>query len=294
MCRFIAYMGNPLILDEVLFKPDNSLVKQSVHARETCEPLNGDGFGLGWYAQEIDSTPALFKSIQPAWNDSNLQYLAQKIRSNCFFAHIRRASSGGISQFNCHPFSHQHLLFMHNGNIGGFEKIKRHMRHELSDEIYNWIKGQTDSEHFFALFLEYMQQKKLHFNADNAAKTLMKTIKTIEKLKRKYCDSGVISINTVITDGKNMAACRYSSDPDIKPATLYYALGSHYEYHDGQCHITPSENGQNGVILIVSEALTSYQAEWKEVPAGHVLQVYDDLSVKLLPIQTDKTDKSSE
>jgi predicted glutamine amidotransferase len=286
MCRFIAYMGNPLILDEVLFKPANSLVKQSTNALESTEPLNGDGFGLGWYAQEIDSTPALFKSVQPAWNDFNLKNLAEKIRSTCFFAHIRRASKGGVSQFNCHPFRYNQMLFMHNGDIGNFDKIKRHMRHELSDEIYSWINGQTDSEHLFALFIEYLLQSKLHFNADHAATIMLKTLHNVEQLKKKYKGDQTTKINAIITDGKNMTACRYTSNPDDKANSLYYALGSHYEYHDGHCHIIPTKDEeQNGVILIVSERLNTYKAEWQEVPANHILKIYDDLSITEVPIK---------
>ncbi|RDI42603.1 class II glutamine amidotransferase [Aquicella lusitana] len=181
MCRFIAYIGNPLVLDEVLFKPDHSLIKQSTHALEMKEPLNGDGFGLGWYAQDIDFTPGVFKSIQPAWNDLNLKHLAAKLRSNCFFAHVRSATRGYVSQFNCHPFNYDQYLFMHNGDIGGFEKIKRFLRRKLSDDIYNWVQGQTDSEHLFALFLELFKQEKLHFNAENTARLFLATLREIKK-----------------------------------------------------------------------------------------------------------------
>ena len=121
MCRFVAYVGNPIILDDVLYKSKNSLIQQSIRARETDEPLNGDGFGLGWYQQDIDPYPALFRSIQPAWNDPNLRYLAPKIRSNCFFAHVRAASSGDVSIDNNHPFHYQRMLFMHNGDIAYYK-----------------------------------------------------------------------------------------------------------------------------------------------------------------------------
>ena len=88
MCRFVAYRGHPILTDELLFKPVNSLIKQSIHAQESEEPLNGDGFGLGWYSPEIDLNPAIFTSIQPAWNNRNLAQLSPKIRSDCFFAHV--------------------------------------------------------------------------------------------------------------------------------------------------------------------------------------------------------------
>lgn len=285
MCRFIAYIGNPLTLDEVLFKPKNSLIKQSVHSHDRKEPLNGDGFGLGWYAQEIDSYPALFRSVQPAWNDLNLEYLTPKLRSNCFLAHVRSASQGNVSQNNCHPFHYKQFLFMHNGDIGDFTKIKRYIRRALSDDIYDWLRGETDSEHFFALFLNHFNAKELDFNANNVAKIMRQTIKQVEKIKKLHHGTEETYINAVITNGKSMVAVRYVSHPKKNQGnTLYYAAGSYYEFHDGTCHIRPAKNDENGAILIVSEPLTSYQAEWEAVPMNHLLLVFDDLSTSVQPI----------
>ncbi|MGH7456197.1 MAG: class II glutamine amidotransferase, partial [bacterium] len=145
MCRFLAYKGAPITLDNLLFQPKNSLIHQSYKAQERPEPLNGDGFGVGWYVPELDPEPAVFVSTTPAWNNRNLRYNASKVRSGCIFAHVRAASVGSVSEANCHPFHYQKFLFMHNGNIGGFKVIKRHLRNRLSDELYDWIHGQPDS-----------------------------------------------------------------------------------------------------------------------------------------------------
>jgi len=148
MCRFLAYLGKPIVLDKLLYQPKNSLVHQSYHAQEKKEPLNGDGFGVGFYVPELDPAPALFVSTTPAWGNRNLRYNAPKIRSHCIFAHVRAASYGEVAEMNCHPFQYNKLLFMHNGQIGGFKIVKRKLRQRLSDELYNWIQGTTDSEHF--------------------------------------------------------------------------------------------------------------------------------------------------
>lgn len=284
MCRFIAYIGNPLVLDEVLYKPKHSLIKQSYQANEGEETLNGDGFGLGWYAHEISGVPAVFRSIQPAWNDMNLKYLAEKLRSNCFLAHVRSASHGDVTLDNCHPFHYKQFLYMHNGDIGDFALIKRDMHHTLSDELYNWVKGQTDSELFFALFLQHFLQKDMHFDITIAAKILITTIQQVEKLKHKYHGKENTYISAVISSGKNMLGVRYVSDPAEVAPSLYYATGSHYEYHDGTCHIHPITTDDTGAVLIVSEPLTDYRAEWQEVPNNHILLVYGDLKTELVKI----------
>lgn len=285
MCRFIAYVGNPIILDDVLYKPKNSLIQQSIKARESDEPLNGDGFGLGWYAHDIDPNPAVFISLQPAWNDRNLQSIAPKIISNCFFAHVRAASSGGVDYWNSHPFHYKRMLFMHNGDIADFFQIKRYLRRQLSDEIYAWLQGQTDSEHMFAVFLDIFHKNKYHYSAEDMAEALQETIHTIEAIQRKHHIKGTNYINAALTDGFNIVAVRHVSSKTAKAPTLHFSEGSRYVYANGVCRMLPSKDETNGAVLVVSEKLNSYRAEWQDIPVNHMLLVSDDLSTKLTPIK---------
>ena len=284
MCRFVAYLGHPILADELLYKPSNSLIKQSIHALETEEPLNGDGFGLGWYAHDISSEPAVVVSTKPAWNANNLKQIAPKIRSNCFFGHVRAASSGGVSDFNCHPFYYQRFLFMHNGSIFGFQRIKRHLRRQLSDEIYEWVKGQTDSEHFFGLFLNIFQNNNCKYNIADISATLKETVLQIAKLKQAHQVTDPSVLNIAITDGHNTIVLRHVSDRNIQGRSLYYATGSEFKYADGRCHILKNGNSHVGATLIVSEKLTSYEADWVNVPMDHILTVDKSLDTQLLAL----------
>lgn len=286
MCRFIAYLGNPIILDDVLYKSKYSLIQQSIRARETDITLNGDGFGIGWYAPQIDPYPALFSSILPAWNDQNLQYLAPKISSNCFFAHVRAASLGQVSLANNHPFHYQRMLFMHNGDLAHFDQIKRYLRRQLSDEIYAWIKGQTDSEHMFALFLDIFKKHHYHYTAEEMGAALEETIHTIKAMQKKHHIRGVNYINAALTDGRSIVAVRYiSSEVKLSP-TLYYSQGSRYLYYKGECRMLPvAPDQENGAVLVVSEKLNSDRSEWHRIPVNHMFLVRDDLSTSIKPIK---------
>lgn len=124
MCRLMAYMGSPIIIDKLLYQPKNSLINQSINAKELEEPLNGDGFGIGWYVSDVNYEPVTFVSINPAWSNRNLRNLAPKIRTECFIAHVRAASVGEVSESNCHPFQYGSLLMMHNGGVENFGRIK--------------------------------------------------------------------------------------------------------------------------------------------------------------------------
>lgn len=155
MCRFLVYRGQPGYLADWLIRPSNSLLRQSRHAREMPEPLNGDGFGIGWYDRGPDPTPCLFTSLTPAWSNRNLRRLATHVRSHAFFAHVRAATGTfGVTEDNCHPFRYGRFLWMHNGNVGAFRAIQRRLRESLRDELYTHIAGTTDSEHAFHLFLQ--------------------------------------------------------------------------------------------------------------------------------------------
>ncbi|MFQ5707034.1 MAG: class II glutamine amidotransferase [bacterium] len=283
MCRFLAYIGAPILMDKLLYQPANSLIRQSYKAQEREEPLNGDGFGVGWYVPAIDATPAVFVSVRPAWNNKNLRYIAPKIRSNCIFAHVRAASTGDVAEDNCHPFHYKNLLFMHNGNIKSFSALKRSLRQRLSDEIYNWIKGETDSEHFFALFLNALLKNGNGQSSQNFVTSLEETIAELRELTQQQGIHEPFFLNVAMTNGKFMVATRYVSDPDLNPPTLYHSEGSRYECYDGVCKMERSEPSEHAV-LIVSEKLTDLEEDWHEVPPNHFVVVSEDLSVSIVPI----------
>lgn len=159
MCRFLVYIGKePVLLADLLTRPSHSIIQQSWDSRErmTAGPLNGDGFGVGWYAA-FDPTPCIFTSINPAWNNLNLRRLADKVMSRLIFAHVRAASLGLlINEANCHPFSFGPFIWMHNGQIVGFTSIKRKLVQYIDDQLFNHIQGTTDSEYSFMLFLQIL------------------------------------------------------------------------------------------------------------------------------------------
>lgn len=271
MCRFLAYLGEPILMDDLLYKPVNSLIKQSVKAREIEEPLNGDGFGVGWYMPDIDPVPGLFVSIQPAWNNRNLRSISSKIKSDCIFAHVRAASSGYVNEFNCHPFQYKNFMFMHNGDIEGFEQIEREMENILSNEFYQVIQGQTDSEHFFALFLENYYKMEGKHSPDKIANALEETIFIVQQMKRKHNLDSPTYINAAITNGDEIVAIRYVSSSEYEPPTLYYSEGSMYTCNEGICEMR-TDTGERSV-LIVSEKLTDNPVDWQEIPPNNILIV---------------------
>lgn len=281
MCRLVAYLGDNVLLEDVLVKPVNSIIMQSLHARESTIPTNGDGFGLGWYAHHLSPAPALFTSISPAWNDRNLLHLTAKIQSTCFFAHVRAASAGGVTHYNCHPFIHGNWMLMHNGGIDNFITVKRHLRHMLEDDIYNWIRGETDSEHFFALFLQLAKGKDLS-QLSTVAEIFQATVTEINRLVHDFGAKEASYFNICLTDGQRLLASRYCSDKKLKPESMHYFSGHCFMPHKHN-HFKGT-TGDHHCVLVASEKLTKFKTEWQDVPPNHMLLVDYDRDIKLHPL----------
>lgn len=283
MCRLMAYKGTPIIIDKLLYQPKNSLVNQSIHAREIEEPLNGDGFGVGWYVPDLNFEPITFVSVNPAWSNRNLRNIAPKIKTDCLIAHVRAASVGDVSENNCHPFQYKNMLMAHNGGVEQFNKIKRHMRHPLSDELYNWIKGQTDSEHIFAFVLNELFKDHKSVSPEAVVDAFEKTFIHLKKLMAEYGITEPAYLNMVVTNGLFIVATRYCTDPKEEPLTLYHSEGSRYVVEDGVTRMEAPEDDDQAV-LVVSEKLTD-DPNWTMIPPNHFVIVEQTLNVRIRPIK---------
>jgi glutamine amidotransferase len=279
----MAYKGTPIVIDKLLYQPKNSLINQSINAREIEEPLNGDGFGVGWYVPELNYEPINFVSVNPAWSNRNLRNLAPKIKTDCMIAHVRAASVGDVSESNCHPFQYKNILMAHNGGVEEFGKIKRHIREPLTNELYNWIKGQTDSEHIFALLLNNLFKDHQSVSPEAVADSFEKTFRTLKKLMSDYGITEPAYLNMVFTNGLFLVATRYVTDPKEEPLTMYHSEGGRYVVENGDTRMEAPQDDDNAV-LVVSEKLTD-DKDWTMLPANHLVIVEQSLNVRVRPIR---------
>jgi glutamine amidotransferase len=254
MCRWLAYSGSPVLLEELLYGRENSLIVQSLHSRLGAEETNGDGFGIGWYG-DLES-PAVFHSIEPAWNDRNLHELANHVSSSHFFTHIRAAIGSAVQQTNCHPFRHERWLFMHNGYINEFGLIKRDLVLAVDPSLYAKIEGQTDTEVLFYLALTFGLQ-------DDPPAAIERAIGLVEAVGSRLGVPHPFQGTIATTDGETTWAVRYSSEG--KSRSLYYTTDVptlRTLYPERQLFQDLSEETR----LIVSEPLGDVAGVWNEVP----------------------------
>jgi len=254
MCRWLAYSGSPMMLEELLLKPAHSLIDQSLHSRLGATTTNGDGFGIGWY--DAEDTPGVFHSVEPAWNDRNLRELAEHLVSPLVFAHIRASTGGAIQQTNCHPFRYERWLWMHNGLIREFKSVKRDLAFAVDPSLYPLIEGSTDSELFFYLALSLGLE-------DDPPSAVERAVGFIEATGRTHGVEHPVQMTVATTDGASQWAFRYSSERNSR--SLFYSTAVETlraQYPDNPVlHDLSAETR-----LVVSEPLGDLAGAWNEVP----------------------------
>ena len=258
MCRWIAYTGNRVYLEELILKPQYSLIDQSLASKLGAETTNGDGFGVGWYGEAV--VPGLYKDPEPAWNNRNLADLARHIKSPLFLAHVRATTGTPIQQTNCHPFRYGRWLFVHNGLIRGYHKLKRDLVMAVDPALYPLIEGTTDSELMFNLALTFDLE-----NEPLAA--LERMTGFVEKVAEGYAVEHPLQMTLGLSDGERLYAVRYSSERQSR--TLF-----HSKSVEGLEEINPRlEIFGDDARAIVSEPLSDMSDYWAEIPESSALIV---------------------
>jgi len=264
MCRWVAYSGSELLIEDLLYRPQHSLIDQSLHSQLGAETTNGDGFGLGWYG--IGDTPALFHSVEPAWNDRNLRELAAHVRTPLAFAHVRASSGSPVQQTNCHPFRHERWLWMHNGVIREFATVKRDLVLAVDPSLYSRIEGSTDSEVFFYLALT------LGLETD-PVRAVEQAVGLIEETGRRHGVEHPIQMTVATSNGSQVWAFRYSSEHDSRSLFHSTDVSTLRELHP---EIEILQQVSDHTRVIVSEPLRDLPGAWQKVPESSYGVVHEE------------------
>jgi glutamine amidotransferase len=255
MCRFLAYHGEPILIEALVASPTHSLIKQSQHAAEGKTETNGDGFGVGWYGERPE--PGLYRELRPAWSDENLWSICSQVRSKLFFAHVRAATGTATTRANCHPFTLGRFMFMHNGQVGGYRGIRRRIEALVPDDLYLSRTGTTDTE---AIFLAAAGRGLEH----DPVTAISATLRLVLAEMRRAGVTAALRFTAALTDGTAIWAFRWSSD--AFPPTLYYRQGA--------CG-----------LIVVSEPIDDEPEGWRAVPAGHALVAAHRKVAELRPME---------
>lgn len=290
MCRALAYLGQPVLLDNFLYQPDSALVRQSTMPR-MLQLLNLAGFGMrAWDPASHDPERAFsyYSQSLPVF-DRNLKHLAEKIRAGCLLAHVRGVpyhTRVEISLQNCHPFHFQNvpLVLAHNGDLARFAELKPLLAPHLKPGIAAQIHGTTDSEWIYALVVSGLEDPRSRPSREELLEAVARAIQAIRDARAKLGIAVSSSLNLFVADGSQLAAVRYCFDFGCYPTedaarvheanltylSLWYTAGHDYGLHDGEWKMIGGIEKVDS-ILVASEPLTRDTSAWVEVPEYSML-----------------------
>jgi predicted glutamine amidotransferase len=273
MCRWMAWSGQPVIIDDLLFQPKHGLVDQSLHSKLGAETTNGDGFGLGWYGE--GEGPARYRSVKPAWGDDNLREIAKHVTASLFMSHVRATSGTAVQETNCHPFRHEKWLFVHNGVVEGMHHMRRELMLQVAPELFPEIEGSTDSEVLFHLGLTFGLE-------GDPLGAMERTIGLVEATARTHGIENAVQASIGISDGERLWAIRYSTEG--KSRTLFHSAepDTIRELQGGDPRLSRVRDEDR---LVVSEPFSDLPGLWVEIPEATalVVQPSEDVQVPFMP-----------
>jgi len=254
MCRWMAWLGQSVLVEELLFKTQHGIVDQSLHSEMGAETTNGDGFGLGWYGSGVG--PGLYHSVTPAWADANLRELAGHVESPLFMAHVRAAIGSPVQQTNCHPFRHGRWIFAHNGYVADFDVLRRDLMLAIEPERFANVRGSTDTEVVFHLALSYGLE-------EDPVGALERAVGLIEATGRAHGLSGLVQGTFGVSDGDTLWAVRYASEGTARTLFASAEVDTIHSLYPENARLARLGHDDR---LIVSEPFADLPGVWEEIP----------------------------
>jgi len=290
MCRALAYLGEPLLLDDVLFAADSSLVRQATDPR-LMKLLNLAGFGLtAWDASSPQpEVPFTYRTPSVPAFDRNLKALAEKVRATALIAHVRGViydPGESVGTQNLHPFrfAGARIALAQNGDLVGFGEMRYDLLDYVAPELARRIEGTTDTEWIYALVLSQLEDPFGPADPDELAGAVEQALAILRRARERRGLAAQSPINLVVSDGRCLIATRFVYDYGWYPddgsffagerehdfTTLWYTTGGSFRQADGGWGL--SDDGVRSIV-VASEPLTRDRGSWLEAPAYSMLVV---------------------
>jgi glutamine amidotransferase len=222
-----------------------------------------DGTGLGWFDE--DGHPHVSKQPLAAYEDRQFGREAREVRSRTFVAHVRYASTGAVAPQNTHPFEQDGRLFAHNGVIGDLPALES----ELGHEGMALVRGDTDSERFFALVTERIDAGGGVGEAITGAARWV-----AERLP-------VYALNVILITATDLWALRYPDTHELHVLERAAGCGElHHRGRAGEVRVHSAELADCPAVVVASEPMDD-DSGWRALEPGELLHVDPSLQVTI-------------
>jgi predicted glutamine amidotransferase len=285
MCRLVAYLGERVILDEVIFQPDSSIVEQAVHP-QLLSAMNLAGFGVVAWDDESPSAdlPWTYRTAGLPFFDRNLRALSRKARATATLGHVRGVLLDDhevVNEQNVHPFRYEGIpiALAMNGDLDRFAEMRTDVAALVAPEFARRVEGTTDSEWLYALILTHLDDPFAPAaDPEELAGAVETALRQVREVRERCGFVRQSAVNLVISDGRCLVATRFAFDYGwyhegwtfaggerrYDYTTLWYAVGTGYGCHEGEWSVGPGNPSTS--LIVASEPLTLDRSAWLEVP----------------------------
>jgi glutamine amidotransferase len=271
MCRLFGFRSViPSQVHRSLLAAENALGVQSND--------HPDGWGVAFY---IDGAPHVTRSPTTALGDALFHRLSGVVASQTVLAHVRKATQGSCTVFNCHPFQHGRWVFAHNGDIRNFETHRDALLAEVAPKFRRFILGDTDSELLFFVFLTQLAAAaggSSEPSLDHAIGALRACIRRV----REICDGGDPAqsalLTVMATNGEMLVATQGGKELYFSTYKNRCSDRDHCPSLSPFCE-APSKTGLVNHFIVSSEPLQGENV-WEELKLGDIVGVDRDMRVQ--------------
>ncbi len=285
MCRLVAYLGEQVVLDEVLFQPDSSIVEQAVHP-QLLSAMNLAGFGVVAWDEQSPSAdlPWTYRTAGLPFFDRNLRALSRKARATAALGHVRGVVLSDrevVNEQNVHPFRYEGIpiALAMNGDLDRFAEMRADVAELVAPDLAKRVEGTTDTEWLYALILSHLNDPYAPAaDPEELAGAVEEALRQVREVRERRGFVRQSAVNLVISDGRCLVATRFAFDYGwyhegwtfaggerrYDYTTLWYAAGTGYGCHDGEWSVGPGDPSTS--LIVASEPLTLDRSAWLEVP----------------------------
>jgi glutamine amidotransferase len=298
MCRVLAYIGPEVPLENLLLKPENSLVNQTLDP-ERHPQLQLAGWGFGAWSDHLlkPEDPLLYRRPMAAFYDDNVGGVVPSLQVSTMLAHVRAADYNAVTVLadeNCHPFSYQETpwIIAQNGDLPGWKQLQRELLRHCKDTYLKQMRGTTDTEFLYVLLLSLLEgdrDEDVHTALEEMVTLIVRAMKELDLVALAKLKMALVSPNRIIgvnvgvgPDGETDPAGDWRELRESGPGTddfalsmllepMYLLMGRNFEKNPSSYDFEECTEEEATSVIFASEPLTEGTDDWSTLEFGEVV-----------------------
>lgn len=298
MCRVLAYIGPEIPLENLLLKPENSLVNQALDP-EGHPDLQLAGWGFGAWSDHLlkPEAPLLYRRPMAAFYDDNAEGIIPSLQASTMLAHVRASAydaSVVLADENCHPFSYEGTpwIVAQNGDLPGWKQLQRELLAHCKDEYLTQMVGSTDTEFLYVLLLSLLEDdtdEGVQRGFEQMVRLIAGAMEKLDlgaltKLKLALvAPDRIIGVNVGLGhEGETHPAGDWKELRESGPGTddyalsmllepMYLLMGRDFEKDDTTYGFDECSEEEATAVVFASEPLTDSVEDWFNLDFGDIV-----------------------